>query len=176
MFTLDTESGFRDVVFITGTYGLGENLVQGNVDPDEFYVHKRTLRQGYRVVLSRSLGRKQIRMVYGRGNAARTRNVHTSQAERARFCIKEAEVLKLAEYGIRIEEHYSKQAAHPMPMDIEWAKDGHDACSTLSRRDPRRSPPAKRPEHSRPLLFKVAVEFWSAAVPSERRSPPAVHA
>ena len=126
MFTLDTESGFRDVVFITGTYGLGENLVQGNVDPDEFYVHKRTLRQGYRAVLSRSLGRKQIRMVYGRGNAARTRNVHTSQAERARFCIKEAEVLKLAEYGIRIEEHYSKQAAHPMPMDIEWAKDGHD--------------------------------------------------
>src|SRR3974377_1956752 len=86
MFTLDTESGFRDVVFITGTYGLGENLVQGKVDPDEFYVYKRTLRQGYRAVLSRSLGRKQIRMVYGRGKGASTRNVRTSPADRARFC------------------------------------------------------------------------------------------
>jgi pyruvate, water dikinase len=126
IFTLDTESGFPEVVFITGSYGLGENLVQGNVDPDEFYVYKRTLRQGYRAVLSRSLGRKQMRMIYGQGNAVSTRNVRTSKAERARFCIEDAEVLKLAEYAIRIENHYSKKAAHLMPMDIEWAKDGHD--------------------------------------------------
>src|SRR3974390_173613 len=119
IFTLDTESGFRDVLFITGSYGLGENLVQGRVDPDEFYVHKRTLRQGYRTVLSHSLGRKQMRMIYARGNGATTRNVRTSKAERARFCIEDAEVMKLAEYAVRIEEHYSKKAGQPMPMDIE---------------------------------------------------------
>ena len=125
IFTLDTESGFSNVVFITGTYGLGENLVQGKVDPDEFYVYKRTLRQGYRAVLSHALGRKQMRMVY-RANGSGTRNVRTSKTERARFCIEDAEVLKLADYAVRIEDHYSKKADHPMPMDIEWAKDGRD--------------------------------------------------
>jgi pyruvate,water dikinase len=126
-FTLDTESGFPDVVFITGTYGLGENLVQGNVDPDEFYVHKRTLRQGYRAVLSRSLGGKQMRMIYAGGHAAMsTRNVRTSKADREHFCIEDTEVLKLADYAVRIENHYSKKAGHAMPMDIEWAKDGAD--------------------------------------------------
>jgi pyruvate,water dikinase len=124
MFTLDTESGFRDVVFVTGVYGLGENIVQGAVDPDEFYVHKPTFRAGHRTVLSRSLGRKQLRMIYAaRGG---TENVAVPQAERDRFCITDAEVLKLAGDAIRIEQHYSKNAGHPMPMDIEWAKDGDD--------------------------------------------------
>jgi pyruvate,water dikinase len=127
IFTLDTESGFRDIVFVTGSYGLGENVVQGKVDPDEFYVHKPTFTQGYRAVLSRSLGRKQTRLIYapGRGDAA-TRYVRTSQADRQRFCITDVDVLELADHAIRIEAHYSEKAGHPMPMDIEWAKDGED--------------------------------------------------
>ena len=125
IFTLDTESGFRDVVFVTGVYGLGENIVQGTVDPDEFYVHKPTFRAGHRTVLNRSLGRKQSRMIYAdRGGG--TKNVPIPEAERERFCITDAEVLKLAGDAITIEGHYSKVAGHPMPMDIEWAKDGDD--------------------------------------------------
>ncbi|HEY6859824.1 MAG TPA: phosphoenolpyruvate synthase [Pseudolabrys sp.] len=124
-FTLDTESGFRNVVFVTGVYGLGENIVQGTVDPDEFYVHKPTFSAGHRAVLSRSLGRKQLRMIYAdRGGG--TKNVPVSETERERFCIADVEVLKLAGDAIRIEDHYSKNAGHPMPMDIEWAKDGDD--------------------------------------------------
>ena len=127
LFTLDTESGFRDVVFVTASYGLGENIVQGTVDPDEFYVHKPTYRKGARAVLRRTLGGKQMRMVYAhRHGVGSTRNLPTPTADRQRFCITDAEVLTLAEYGIRIEEHYSKAAGHPMPMDVEWAKDGED--------------------------------------------------
>ena len=125
MFTLDTELGFRDVVFVTGVYGLGENIVQGTVDPDEFYVHKPTFRAGHRVVLSRSLGRKQMRMIYAE-NGDGTKNVPVPAAERARFCIADAEVLNLSDNAITIEDHYSKNVGHPMPMDIEWAKDGND--------------------------------------------------
>ena len=127
IFTLDTESGFRDVVFVTGCYGLGETIVQGKVDPDEFYVHKPTLKQGFRSVLRRQLGGKQIRMVYGKrggSHATLTRNV--PDAERRKFCISDAEVLNLADFAVRIEAHYSKHAGTAMPMDIEWAKDGSD--------------------------------------------------
>jgi pyruvate, water dikinase len=130
-FTLDTESGFRDVVFVTGAYGLGENIVQGAVDPDEFYVHKPTFRDGHRAVLSRSLGGKQKRMIYA--SAARasvaadtTRNVTTTQAERDRFCIDDKAVLEIAGHAIVIEDHYSQANGAPTPMDIEWAQDGPD--------------------------------------------------
>lgn len=127
IFTLDTESGFRDVVFITGIYGLGENLVQGKVEPDEFHVHKPTFQQGYRAVLRRSLGQKQLRLIYAEGHTgSTTRNVPTTEAERACFCIEDGEVLKLADYAIRVEEHYSRRAGHAEPMDIEWAKDADD--------------------------------------------------
>ncbi len=127
MFTLDTESGFRDVAFITGAYGLGENVVQGVVDPDEFYVHKPTFEQGYRAVLRRNLGKKQIRMVYAQGRGGQTTaNVPTPDTDRKRFCLTDDEVLTLAGYGIAVERHYSEKAGHPMPMDIEWAKDGVD--------------------------------------------------
>jgi pyruvate,water dikinase len=125
IFTLDTESGFRDVVFVTGVYGLGENIVQGTVDPDEFYVHKPTYHTGHQAVLSRSLGRKQQRMIYAERGGG-TKNVPVSEAERERFCLADAEVLKLAGDAITIEDHYSKSAGHPVPMDIEWAKDGDD--------------------------------------------------
>lgn len=124
MFTLDTESGFRDAVLITGVYGLGENIVQGTVDPDEFYVHKPTFRAGFRAVLGRSLGRKQLRMVYS--GSCGTKNLAVPKIQRERFCLTDGEVLKLAGNAIGIEEHYSRLAGHLMPMDIEWAKDGAD--------------------------------------------------
>lgn len=121
MFTLDTESGYRDAVFITGAYGLGETVVQGTVDPDEFYVHKPTFRRGHRAVLRRRLGEKQVKMVYKPGRTREpTRTVPTPDADRERFCLTDGEVLRLAEQAIRIEDHYGQ------PMDIEWAKDGLD--------------------------------------------------
>jgi pyruvate, water dikinase len=127
MFSLDTESGFSDVVFITGAYGLGENVVQGAVDPDEFYVHKPTFSQGFRAVLKRNLGAKKIKMIYSDGNTKEpTQNITTSNTERQRFCISDEDVLKLADYAIRIEQHYSAKAGQIRPMDMEWAKDGID--------------------------------------------------
>jgi len=129
IFTLDTESGFRDVVFLTGSYGLGENIVQGTVDPDEFYVHKPTFRTGHRQVLRRTLGEKQLKLVYGQpGRGATTRNLPTSAAERDRFCLTDEEVLQLADYALTIENHYSARAGESRPMDIEWAKDGVDGA------------------------------------------------
>ena len=127
IFTLDTETGFRDVVLVTGAWGLGENVVQGTVDTDEFYVFKPALREGRRTVLRRSLGGKEVRMVYAEaGNAGTTRNVPTAAGERERFCLDDDAVLELAEAALRIEEHYSMRAGHPVPMDIEWAQDGVD--------------------------------------------------
>lgn len=121
MFSLDTESGFQDAVFITAAYGLGENVVQGAVDPDEFYVHKPTFAQGYRSVLRRSLGAKKIKMVYSDGRTREPiRNIATSSNERSQFCIDDQDVLTLADYALKIEQHYGR------PMDMEWAKDGLD--------------------------------------------------
>jgi pyruvate,water dikinase len=129
IFTLDTETGFRDVVFVTGAYGLGENVVQGTVDPDEFYVFKPTFSLGHRSVLRRKLGGKEIRMVYAQG-AGRdtTRNVPTPREDQARYCIGDDDVVALADAAIRIEAHYSRKAGRPVPMDIEWAKDGIDGA------------------------------------------------
>ncbi|HEY0848087.1 MAG TPA: phosphoenolpyruvate synthase [Noviherbaspirillum sp.] len=127
MFTLDTETGFRDVVFITGAYGLGENVVQGTVDPDEFHVFKPTFRSGHRAVLRRSLGGKEVRMVYASAAGRETtRNVPTPDADRARYCLEDDEVLQLADYALAVEQHYSVKAGQDMPMDLEWAKDGVD--------------------------------------------------
>jgi len=122
MFTLDTESGFRDVVFITGAYGLGETVVQGAVNPDEFYVHKQTLEAGRPAILRRNLGSKAIKMIYGEvataGKSVKT--IDVDKADRARFCLSDAEVNELAKQAMIIEKHYK------CPMDIEWAKDGDD--------------------------------------------------
>ena len=127
MFSLDTETGFRDAVFITGAYGLGENVVQGAVDPDEFYVHKPTFEKGYRAVLRRTLGSKKIKMIYSGGRTREPiRNVPTSAEERSRFCINDEDVLKLTDAAIKIENHYSNKAGYRKPMDMEWAKDGLD--------------------------------------------------
>jgi len=127
MFTLDTDSGFRDVVFITGAWGLGENVVQGTVDPDEFYVFKPTLRRGRRAVLRRKLGGKKVKLVYAAGAGRQsTRNVPVPKDEQARYCIGDAQVLELADAALVIEDHYTRKAGRPMPMDIEWAQDGVD--------------------------------------------------
>ncbi len=127
MFTLDTESGFRDVVLISGAYGLGENVVQGVVDPDEFLVFKPTFAKGKRAVLRRTLGSKKVKMIYSAaGTREATRNIPTPRSDRESFCISDEEVLQLADYALKIERHYSDRAGHPVPMDIEWAKDGLD--------------------------------------------------
>ncbi|MGQ7274536.1 phosphoenolpyruvate synthase [Marinobacter sp. V034] len=122
MFTLDTESGFQDVVFITASYGLGETVVQGAVNPDEFYVHKPTYEAGRPAVLRRNLGSKAIKMVYGDSAEAgkSVETVKVDMEERNRFCINDAEVEELAKQALIIEKHYKR------PMDIEWAKDGDD--------------------------------------------------
>jgi len=122
MFTLDTESGFRDVVFITGAYGLGETVVQGAVNPDEFYVHKQTLEAGRPAILRRNLGSKAIKMIYGdEAKAGKSvKVIDVEKADRARFCLTDAEVSELAKQAMIIEKHYK------CPMDIEWAKDGDD--------------------------------------------------
>ena len=127
MFSLDTESGFSDVMFIIGAFGLGENVVQGAVDPDEFYVHNPTFEQGHRAVLRRTLGAKKIKMVYSDGRTREsTRNIVTSEEEHNRFCLTDADVLTLADYAIKIENHYSNKAGQAKPMGMEWAKDGLD--------------------------------------------------
>ena len=122
MFTLDTESGFGGVVFITASYGLGETVVQGSVNPDEFYVHKALLEHGRPAVLRRTLGSKLIKMVYGETASAgkSVRTVEVPEGDRARFCISDEEILELARQAVTIERHYGR------PMDIEWAKDGDD--------------------------------------------------
>ena len=132
MFSLDTETGFKDVVFINAAYGLGENVVQGTIDPDSFYVHKPTFNQGYRAVLKRRLGKKELKMVFSEelnlDNIAveYTKNVETSQEERSHFCITDEDIMVLADYAIKVENHYSKKAGYHKPMDMEWAKDGLD--------------------------------------------------
>ncbi len=122
MFTLDTESGFRDVVFITSSYGLGEMVVQGSVNPDEFYVHKQKLAEGYPAILRRSLGSKMQRMVFDEKRAAgvSTRIMEVSPLERNRFSLSDSQVMELARHAIAIEKHYGR------PMDIEWGLDGQD--------------------------------------------------
>ncbi len=124
MFSLDTESGFRDVVVINGAWGLGEAIVQGMATPDEWVVFKPTLKEGARPIVSRRLGTKEVKMVYGLdGRGTRTREV--VEAQRQRFCLSDYEVLELSKWACIIEEHYSALAGKPTPMDIEWAKDGH---------------------------------------------------
>jgi pyruvate,water dikinase len=123
IFTLDTESGFRDAVVITSSYGLGEFVVQGVVTPDEWVVFKPTLGSGFRPIIGRRLGTKEVRLVYADGTRA-TRSEPVPEEQRRRFSLTDDEVLKLAQWACRIEEHYSALAQRARPMDIEWAKDG----------------------------------------------------
>ncbi|MGB5136324.1 MAG: phosphoenolpyruvate synthase [Prochlorococcaceae cyanobacterium] len=134
MFSIDTETGFRDAVLLTAAWGLGENVVQGAVNPDEYLIFKPTLEQGFEPILHRRLGSKAIRMVYADTDTDRgrnhepgqgaTRNVPVPDEQRRRFAISDAEALQLARWACTIERHYSNRRGSPTPMDIEWAKDG----------------------------------------------------
>ena len=124
MFSIDTESGFKDVVFVTAAYGLGENVVQGAVNPDEYYVFKPTLKQGFKSIIHREVGEKAIKMIYSQNGIKQTKNVPVSKDDRKKFALNDDEVLTLAKWACIIEDHYSEKAGHFKPMDMEWAKDG----------------------------------------------------
>ena len=124
MFTLDTESGFPHVVFITSSYGLGENIVQGAVNPDEFYVFKPTLKQGYEPIIQKVLGEKAVKMIYATDGPRPTKNVAVPPEDQRQFSLTDEEVLELARWGVIVEDHYSQKKGKWTPMDLEWAKDG----------------------------------------------------
>jgi pyruvate,water dikinase len=124
MFSIDTETGFEDVVLINASYGLGENVVQGSVNPDEYYVHKPTLKKGFKPILQKTLGTKEFKLVYDIGGTKMVKNIPVSVADRERFALDDEEILMLARWACLIEEHYSKKSGRKMPMDMEWAKDG----------------------------------------------------
>ncbi|OUC14077.1 MAG: phosphoenolpyruvate synthase [Alkalinema sp. CACIAM 70d] len=124
MFSIDTETGFKDAALITAAYGLGENVVQGAVNPDEYLVFKPTLQKGFKPILDKRLGSKEIKMVYDVGGSKQTKNVPVSDADRQQFALQDAEILQLAKWACVIEDHYSAVRETPTPMDIEWAKDG----------------------------------------------------
>jgi pyruvate, water dikinase len=124
MFSIDTETGFSNAVLITGAYGLGESVVQGTVNPDEFYVFKPTLTSDLRPILQRKLGTKEFKLVYEEGGTRQTRSVPVSTEDRERFVLSDDDVLTLARWAVLVEEHYSTLRHAPTPMDIEWAKDG----------------------------------------------------
>ncbi len=126
IFTLDTESGFRDVIYITSSYGLGENVVQGTVNPDEFYVHKPTLEKGFKPLLKKRLGLKQFKLIYQADKNTTTKNVDVHVLDRIKFSINDEEALLLSKQASVIEKYYSKLNGRWTPMDIEWAKDGVD--------------------------------------------------
>ena len=124
MFSIDTETGFEQAVLINASYGLGENVVQGSVNPDEFYVFKPTLKEGYRPILSKRLGSKEFKLVYDVGGSKMVKNVPVSPDDRARFAITDDEILTLARWACVIEDHYRAKRGLARPMDMEWAKDG----------------------------------------------------
>ncbi|MBN2367496.1 phosphoenolpyruvate synthase, partial [Candidatus Woesearchaeota archaeon] len=124
MFSIDTESGFPNAVFLTGAYGLGENVVQGAVNPDEYYIFKPALKEGYKPIISKKLGSKEIKMIYSTSGTKPVENVSVDPEERKKFVLDDDEILTLAKWACIIEDHYSDKAGYFKPMDMEWAKDG----------------------------------------------------
>jgi len=124
MFTIDTESGFRDIILINASYGLGESVVLGKVTPDQYYVFKPLLKEKFRPIVGKRLGSKATKIMYSLEGTSSTREVAVAQEDRSRFCLTDDEVLQLARWGVEIEKYYSKLAKQDRPMDIEWAKDG----------------------------------------------------
>ncbi len=158
MFTLDTESGFRDVVFITASWGLGELVVQGAVNPDEFYVHKPMLRGGKFPVIRRGLGSKLQKMVFAEQAQAglSVKTVDVSEAERNRFCLSDEDAIELARSALKIEEHYQR------PMDIEWAKDGADGRIYILQARPETVKSRKSAEGQERFLLKQKSEVLAS--------------
>jgi pyruvate, water dikinase len=124
MFSIDTESGFRDAVLINAAYGLGENVVQGSVNPDEYYVFKPTLLEGFRPIIKKSLGSKAMKLVYDTGGSKMTKNVPVAPDQASRFAVSDDDILQLARWACEIEHHYTQRRGSFCPMDMEWAKDG----------------------------------------------------
>lgn len=124
MFSIDTETGFDQAVLINSSYGLGENVVAGSVNPDEFYVFKPTLKQGYRPILRKQLGGKEQKLIYDQGGGRMTRNIPVQVDDRQRFSLEDEDILTLARWAIEIEGYYSEKRGRPSPMDMEWGKDG----------------------------------------------------
>jgi pyruvate,water dikinase len=124
MFTIDTESGFRDAVMVSAAYGLGENVVQGSVTPDEYLVFKPTLKTGHRPVLQKTVGSKEFKLIYDTGGGKMVKNVPVAPGDRAKLALTDDEVLELARWACIVEDHYSAKRGHHAPMDLEWAKDG----------------------------------------------------
>jgi pyruvate, water dikinase len=151
IFTLDTESGFRDVVLITGSWGLGETVVQGRVKPDEFWVHKPTLRAGFRPILRREIATKSVKLIYAEGGTRPVREVRVPVADRRRAILEDGEILTLATWALAIEDHYSAQAGRPTPMDIEWARDGRTGELFILQ---------ARPETVHSQVVAPSLELW----------------
>ena len=151
IFTLDTESGFRDVVLVTGAWGLGETVVQGRVRPDEFWVHKPTLREGYQSIIRREIAEKGVKLVYANEGGKAVREVRVPVEDRLRPILSDAEVLQLARWSLTIEEHYSQRAGQPTPMDLEWARDGHTGELFILQ---------ARPETVHARRTRPTLEFW----------------
>ena len=124
MFSIDTETGFANAVLINGSYGLGENIVQGSVNPDEYIVFKPTLKQGFRPILAKTIGTKESKLIYDTGGSKFTKNVPVPPSERKKPALSDDEILDLARWACLIEDHYSAVNGRPTPMDMEWAKDG----------------------------------------------------
>jgi pyruvate,water dikinase len=124
IFSIDTETGFKNATLVTAAYGLGENVVQGAVNPDEYFVFKPTLKQGFRPILEKRLGSKELKMVYDIGGSKLTKNVSVPVSERGKYALSDDEILQLARWTVQIEDHYSESRGTYTPMDIEWAKDG----------------------------------------------------
>jgi pyruvate,water dikinase len=125
MFSIDTETGSQDIVLINAALGLGENVVQGSINPDEYYVFKPTLKQGFRPIVQKILGSKEFKLVYDIGGSKMVKNVPVPPDDRSRFAITDDEILSLARWACLIEDHYSQKRGRYTPMDMEWAKDGH---------------------------------------------------
>ena len=160
MFTLDTESGFRDAIFVTASYGLGETVVQGAVNPDEFYVHKPMLREGRPAVIRRNLGSKLIKMIFSTDKVAgkSTHTVDVAEAERHQFSIRDEEVLELARFADIIEKHYER------PMDIEWGRDGTDGRLYILQARPE----TVKSQESKDKVEKFALKSYGKVVASGR--------
>ncbi|EKD48433.1 MAG: Phosphoenolpyruvate synthase, partial [uncultured bacterium] len=125
-FSLDTETGFKDVIMIDAAYGLGESIVQGIVNPDEYYVFKTTLAQGYKPIIKKQLGDKKVKMIYSQSKAHPVKKIAVLKKDQERFALTDAEILALAKMVHTIDTYYSKRNKRWMPMDVEWAKDGID--------------------------------------------------
>lgn len=156
-FSIDSDSGFKDVVLINASYGLGEMVVQGAVTPDEFLVFKPTLKEGYEAIIEKKLGRKTHKMVYGTSAEERTKIIAVSKEEQAKFCLSDPEVLKLADWVMKIEEYYSNKYGKWTPMDCEWAKDGEINELFIVQARPETIHSQK--DHSKVITYKIVEPY-----------------